>query len=367
MILYANKWTYAKTNWSIGDYFQTIDYIRIISNLRDCYTMAKTLYGLSGDVPAYGEFGLTVQSDAFFEYSGYAYAIEHFNKIEGCTKAICNAAGIGFTQKSWSADNYFLLPWDFNRIEGALQAAFNTMAMALYGQYRLPFRLGTGRELAFAPEYDSKYRCCMARVISPDLNAYFGPETKSLVFEWEIYATNYVLEQSEIYLTINGGMTGTSITVSNGDIVCSPINGGYHCSYNWTVPDGYYEQIKNTPLTGLSFGFFPKAGFGQSFYMPIKKPVTNVDFDNVVYAPKGSATITTASSILVQLSIPAVLANQCKYVHIDMDDVTYVPTESGLTGYSINMPLKVGENIMYIRSEDFSGQKFTGYLIIRRN
>lgn len=365
MIRWDGKWTYAKTNWSVGDYLMLVDYIRIVVNLRDCYRMAKEIYSLAGDVPGFGEFGLTEQSNTFYNYGGYTYAPEYFNRIETYLKDICNSAGISFSQKSWAAENYFLKPQDFNRIEGAMKAAFEKMAIGRYGQYRMPFRLGGDRPIAFSQEFDV-YRSCISRILLPDINSYFGPDTKSLAFEWEVYQTNYILDPKDIYLGINGGAVGTGITIPNSDIIFVPIEGGYHCSYNWIVPEGYYDQIKAAPSVGVSFGFYPTAGFMPTYYMTVKKPVANVDFENVVYSPKGSATTTNASTIRVELSIPAAWAQKCKYVHIKLDNVIYVPTESGLTGYAIDMPLKVGENIMYIQSEDMTGQKQQGYLVVKR-
>lgn len=129
----TNEWLPPKTDWTEEDYFNAIDYNRIIGNISYLRSFLDNLFI---DI---SHINLGAEKD----YKSLLYARE-MNAIE---QAIQNlnletyALDIG-TGKSYSPNKPTPMYYDFNRIESASLLIYNTMIAHKDNLPRMAFRLG---------------------------------------------------------------------------------------------------------------------------------------------------------------------------------------------------------------------------------
>ena len=135
-------WTTPKTDWSAtsvggvytGDYFDYIDFNRIVGNLEVLTGLAQQLFMMtfSGDLP--DEKGRT----------DYPYAAD-MNAIENRLHEINDQTiGLSIGQKRTFTNNgVFINATELNRIESAILSLYEPLTDMVGGRRMLSFRLGT--------------------------------------------------------------------------------------------------------------------------------------------------------------------------------------------------------------------------------
>lgn len=369
VISWFKSYTFSKLNWDYGAYFKLEDYVRIIVNLKAVFDIAQQRGREVGAFPDLEtEFLLTVTDSnpdfptARYFYKGVHYKSDPINTLENTVCKLCTALGIGYTVKTWAADERFLQPDDLNRIENAIVSAFNCVMQLAYGQQQLAFTLGTPFPVAFGQGYRD-YSICYSTLLHPNATDYVRNGTMEIFIEWEVYATNYLLDRDDIKLIITA--TGyPSFEIHSDVITITEITGGFHCSYLWTVPDDFYSSSFDPDHNAIYFNFFPLNGLVQNYYSIKFLDAEEFDWENWLHSVQ-PGTVTTEDYVTINVTVPD--RNRCKYVHAILPDGSvYAFAESGITSHRATVPLQMGEQTIVIEYAYMSGHIYKPLLYVTR-
>lgn len=128
----TQEWLPPKTDWTATDYFNAVDYNRIIGNLAYLSAMANELY--ETEIISLGQTK---------DYTSMIYARE-INAIENALEKInLETVNLDIGDKSTFVPNGRTPPWtEFNRIENACLLLNKVMAVHKKSLSRLAFKLG---------------------------------------------------------------------------------------------------------------------------------------------------------------------------------------------------------------------------------
>lgn len=132
-------WKPPKTNWTINDRFNYVDYNRIKNNIQWLYEKAVELYK---------QFNIADMGDDISSYEAY-WPVKYFNAWEQNLETINQNVFIqNYGTKKTFYENGVFIQWDeLNRIEGATLRMKELLERQEAGLKRLPLRLGTFKEV----------------------------------------------------------------------------------------------------------------------------------------------------------------------------------------------------------------------------
>lgn len=137
----AIKWIEPKTDWGAAGRFNISDFNRIRNNLMWLHEEAEVLYT---------SFEIDDMGDEMTSFASY-WDVDHFNAFEGNLEKINKRIyeqELGESQRFY--ENAPFIKWDeLNRIESACLKMKNLLSRQRAGMRRIPFRLGTFKEVRF--------------------------------------------------------------------------------------------------------------------------------------------------------------------------------------------------------------------------
>ena len=135
-------WQTPKTNWQTTDRFNYSDFNRIKNNITIIYDMARTVFNQAYSID---DMGSDISS------YGAVYDYTKFNAIENNLDTINTHSynlDIGAKQ-TFYANGAFIVARELNRIESVSLDFYNRLKSVYDEMPRIPFVLGTYREMQF--------------------------------------------------------------------------------------------------------------------------------------------------------------------------------------------------------------------------
>lgn len=138
-VVEVGLWHTPKTNWTINDRFNYVDYNRIKNNLTYLYELAQEVYK---------QFSIVDMGANIEDYTGW-FTAAAFNAFESNLETINKnifTQDYGVSQRFF--DNGQFIKWDeLNRIESATLQMNDLLERQKDALRKLPFRLGAFREV----------------------------------------------------------------------------------------------------------------------------------------------------------------------------------------------------------------------------
>lgn len=324
------SWSLPKTNWKNTDYYNPVDFNRILNNTLYLHNRAEELYKKTIEISDrfYGAVGSTVLSinraDAYVD-------------VDDAVANIIQATGVplDYPCGNYVAGGRFLDASDLNRIESAhaiLTQYFDGLAN---NAPRLSVRLGSGwQKAAYNPRLISHPG--EIRVIAPASGKIIYTSSMDIVCEWEVIGFQKEVDPESIKMYV------FTTVLFDGDITIDAIPNGYHCKARYTATAAEVDKKVNVPFrftakytdgsavaeNGTSILFaWGDTSFFDRYRINIQAPVDNISVR--------TAYIDT---------MVAVLGPDIKRLHIRCNGRTF--SKTGMwNGYTtIRIPLNVGVN-----------------------